>query len=253
MSQPKTKASELVERLNDLIHRNEYSDFVLKQIRRDADSLKKSDVATSFLLLGMVASLEHNLTESREYHEKALKLCDNFVTNSNYATSLHRLGAITEATRYLERALKFEPENLSTLDKLINNAIAACRFRYAQKLVNRWNSMSPSEQHSDEEMINDFVSVVNEHKVSDEEAKSLLTLASTHLLTSGATLHFASSGSYLYVFEEDSDRWIDYNFIVDKGVDDIVEMNCGLADLVAEKIDSNILKSIVVRFSAAVD
>src|SRR3989344_2436531 len=123
MPQPKTQASELIDRLNDLIRRDERSDFVLKQIRRDADRLKKIDAATSYLLLGMVACLERNITATREFHEKALKLRDDFVTNSNYATSLYRIGAIIEAISYRERAVKLEPGNLTVLEKLIDNAV----------------------------------------------------------------------------------------------------------------------------------
>lgn len=253
MSQPKTQASDLIDRLNDLIRRDERSDFVLKQIRRDADRLKKIDAATSYLLLGMVACLERNIAATREFHEKALRLRDDFVTNSNYATSLYKIGAITEATGYRERAVKLEPENITALEKLIDNAVAICRFRYAQRLIDKWKSLNPNKQYDKEEMINNFVTVMNERKISDEEAESFIKLASTHMLTSGAFLSFGKSGCELDVLEEDADRWIDYCFMVDRGVDDVVEMNCELANLVAQNVDPNILKSIVVRYSAAQD
>ena len=253
MLQPKTQGSELIDRLNDLIRRDERSDFVLKQVSRDADRLKKIDAATSYLLLGMVACLERNITATREFHEKALKLRDDFVTNSNYATSLFRIGAIIEAISYRERAVKLEPGNLTVLEKLIDNAIAACRFRYAQQLIDKWKSMSPNKKNNNEKMVNDYVSVMNESKVSDEEAESFLKLASNHMLTSRAFLSFAKPGCELDVLEEDSARWIGYCFNVDKGVDDVVEMNCGFADLVAANVDPKILKSIVVRYSATQD
>lgn len=251
MPQPKETAYELIEYLNDLVHRGERDEFAIHRVRREAERLKSTDAAAAYLLLGIVACLDRDLSSSRKYHQLALNLRNDYVTNINYALSLARLGAVSEATPYYERAVKISPENIKAFDTLIDNVISTCRFRYARDLLHKWKTMNPGKEHRLEKNISNFVSVLEEHKVSDEEAEALAKLASDQLLSNNLYPIFSDSAMNVEIFEEDSIRWVDYSLNIDGKVDDVVEMNCRLADIVAEKTAPKVLKSIVIRYAAA--
>lgn len=249
MPQPKELAVELVEHLNDLIRRGERDEFVLHRVKREAERLKKTDAASAYLLLGMIACFERDLATSRKLHQKALDLRNDYATNINFALSLERLGAISEATPYFERAVKIEPENITALSLLIDNSFTACRFRRTRDLLHKWKSLNPDKEHHLEKDIDNYVSILEGHKVSDEEAETLLKLASDQMLANSLYPRFVNPIAEIEIYEEDSIKWVDYSINVEGKVDDVVEMNCGLADIVAEKVTPKVLKSIVLRYA----
>jgi tetratricopeptide (TPR) repeat protein len=249
MPQPKEAAYELIEHLNDLVLRGERDELAIHRVKREAERLKNTDPASAYLLLGMVACLERDLSSSRKYHQKALNARNDFVTNINFALSLARLGAISEATPYFERAVKIQPENITALEMLIDNVLTACRFRCTRDLLRKWKSLNPDKEHRLEKDIVNYVSILEGNKVSDEEAETLLKLASDQMLANSLYPSFTNPVAEIEIFEEDSIKWVDYSINIQGKVDDVVEMNCRLADVVAENVAPKVLKSIVIRYA----
>ncbi|MHB8741698.1 MAG: hypothetical protein ACYC9L_01100 [Sulfuricaulis sp.] len=253
MPQPKETTTDLINTLNDLVRRGERDDLIIRRIKRETDRLKSTDATSAYLLLGMIACLERDLSTSQKYHRMALNLSSTYFTNVNYGLSLSRFGAVSEATHYLERAVKLEPENITALEVLIDNVFSACRFRHTRDLLNKWKFLKPGQTHPLEKSIAGYVAVLEGHEVLDEEAESLIKLVSEQMLANSLYPRSAGSATDLQILEEDSAKWLDYSLNIEGNVDEAVEMNCGLADIVAGKVVPKVLKSIVVRYSVAQD
>lgn len=249
MRQPETAASKLIDRANLLLRENDRNLFTLTSIKKDAQSLLKADAFSAYLVLGIAASLERNIEAARDYHAKAIKLCDNYISNFNFGASLDNLGEASEALVYYEKAVRLQPENLGALDKLVNSAMSACRFRYALSLIDTWDKLNPEHPHQARSFAERIISILESRRVSDEESARMRMIATTCMLEKEKPSSFEAS--HIRILEDESAEWIDYFIEVNKNVTEVTDMNCNFAEAVAEDIESKVLNSIVVRFLPA--
>lgn len=247
MRTAQTAGDSLIDRVNRLLERNERNDFILRSIQKEAEALRRVDAFKAYLVFGMIACLERDVNTTKDFHLKALKIRDNYLANFNFATSLVNLGAKSEALPYYKKAIRCEPENIGALEDFLEAAFDALSFRLAGELLAKWKKLNPGKEHPYEKVIDRVVTALNRSGVSDAEAESIESIAESILLRDKVPL----VGCVVDLLKEDDSEWVDCEIQVEKGVSSVVEMNCNLAEIVAEKIDPKIMRSIVVRYSAA--
>jgi tetratricopeptide (TPR) repeat protein len=250
-SKPQKSVVKLIERVNTLLTtKRERNQFVLNSLKKDAQALLKVDAFSANIVLGMVACLERNAKAAREFHLKAIRICDNFEANINFATSLDNLGARIEAAQYYEKALKFQPDSITVVRKFTASLVSACNFRHARLMFERWRKLDPKITELDlGAPLSQFESVVESNKVSDEQTLAAQAIVIKCMMKRNAVEEDIS----VEVLEEDGFKWIDHVIGVNKNIDEVIDMNYELAQNLVEVIDVGVLNTIVTRFSATGD
>lgn len=72
IAEPEFKTDQIIGKLNQMAQSGAIDEFQLAGFKREAENIKKDDIANGFLLLGMIACLENKPDEMRSNHENSL-------------------------------------------------------------------------------------------------------------------------------------------------------------------------------------
>lgn len=140
-----TKSAAITQRLNELAQSTSPSEFELRALLREVEQLKSVDAACYYMLRGMVFSLSHKYEDSKEYHEKSLKLAaGSAVFYVNYALSMRRLGRSLEALNLVLKALELEPSSQATLREVLLTMIYAGDFSSFESVREKFLKANPA-------------------------------------------------------------------------------------------------------------
>lgn len=144
MLTPKTKASDLLFRLTELVASGkEITEFEIAAFRREAKEGIKTDAFHSYMALGALSSIQWDDAELVLSHQNAIKLSDTALAHRNYAISLAHVMCYNEAFKEMRIASKKEPENLGTLHKVISYAVVSGHIGEAMNLYHELVNRSP--------------------------------------------------------------------------------------------------------------
>ncbi|WP_346829403.1 tetratricopeptide repeat protein [Pseudomonas abietaniphila] len=143
MSVPKTKSSEITEKINLLSQQAEVSPFEVKSLQRDIDRLKQSDASESYMLGGMLRSILNDYPGSKELHEKSLKLSYSLVEIVNYAVSMKRLGRSLEALPLYCKAAEMDPANPDHVSNVLQLMTFIGDFEKYDAVLGRFQRANP--------------------------------------------------------------------------------------------------------------
>lgn len=103
-----TIASQYIERLNGYLKRGRHtiSSFEFKLLEKEARNLLPVDAIQGYLALGSLFALQGDAEQSIQSHEAALRLSNDRMTLSNYATSMIAIGKFSQAKKILQDLLK---------------------------------------------------------------------------------------------------------------------------------------------------
>ena len=247
MTQPETKASELVDRLNELRKSGERNEVVLAGIKRDAKALARSDAYHANIILGMVACMERDVDKTIEYHSNALDISDDAYANSQFSTSLNNLYQHDMSLRYAEKAYRYAPDDLRVLWLYITTAYYAFRFRKACELLNDWKRRAPDEPYPDAVIIENAARFVAGRGLSDDETAEIGKAFSQVMIEPRVEVTTTKTT----VLSDESSSWLDRLYHIHGTVDDAVDLNFALADHVAETASPNAMQAIVARFTSS--
>ena len=247
---PKTKASKLIEKMNDLVNRRDRDEFTLRKIRKEAEKLRSSDAFNAYILLGMLASLENDVDEMRLNHLAALKLRpDDPNANFNYSTSLNNLCFYSEAREFAVKAYLGGPGNLQILSSLIEICVRSGRIREARKWLRKIEKLEPEVVIENKNIILEAYDLFSEFDVSDDDVEEILRL-------SLSALHHNKVVPTKIIIETLSDEesyWLNYMFEVQRPPADIVELNFEAAERLANsEIPARATDAVIVTFTSAV-
>ena len=246
----KTKASELFKLLNVLFLGEDRDEFTLRKIKKETEALRSSDAFAAYILLGGLASLEHDVEGMRRNHSKAIKIRpDDPDANINYASSLKNLGFYTEARKFAERAYLADQTYLRTLNDLIEMCWASGRVREAMKWLRRWKLEEHGKANDTREATIRATELLDENGVSDDEVERLVQLKLS-------VLHkekIYPSRSIGVPMEDEESRWLNYLVEVRLSPKEVVELNFKAADKLAKSdIPTSVTNSVIVTFTSAV-
>lgn len=118
-SVPVTKASRLIDALNDLAREGRRNDIALANIRRQAEALRAHDRSGACMVLGAISSLLGDEKAMHRYHLASLECAANKGdAYFNYATSLIFINNYSGALELLQNAYALEPSPM-TLGKMV--------------------------------------------------------------------------------------------------------------------------------------
>lgn len=227
MPKPETKSSGIFLQLNTLLEAGNASEFQIAKIKADANSLKAVDAFEAYAALAAIACFENDEALMDEYYSKAFKIKPDDVNGlSNYATSLEKVGRLTQAWAIFEKILKLAPDNLAELRSAINFAVGAGRFHGAHALLEKWNKLSPTEKNPFDTRINEVMDVFNKNNVNESDTISALELAINLLNQNGCKSNHGAFST--------TENTITHRISVKANVDKVVDLNLELADLFVE-------------------
>jgi len=120
LAQPKTKYEEMLENLNRISRSSDVNKLQLTRIKKEAEKMKKYNLAEAFALLGIISCLEHDIESMNSNHKNAIEYEDSTRMRLNYATSLINAGKYDDAYKIvIELYAKGNKENTISLDMLI--------------------------------------------------------------------------------------------------------------------------------------
>ncbi|VAX19797.1 hypothetical protein MNBD_NITROSPINAE02-2166 [hydrothermal vent metagenome] len=233
-AQPKLKLNEIVEKINKLSLADRKNTFLLGQIKRDAQTLRKNDALSASIILGMVASIENNIDEMRSHHENALRINESdFFANINYAASLWKTWFLSEANDYYLKAYETNPSDYRVILNLVNNLLFMGRFKDANSWLIKLEKQFPDGQRDAKKFIEEALDFLNENKISEKDIKSYLDLAVSVLHSQGIFF----TGRDVSFSEDEESRSISYEIKLDLPVRQIVDLNWKFAEKLAERDD----------------
>lgn len=247
---PKTKASELIEKINALLHQEERDEFTLRKIRKGAENLRQSDAFNAYVSLGMLASLENDADGMRTNHLAALKLQPNDPNaNFNYSTSLNNLSFYSEARGYAEIACNGARESLEYLSLLIDISLKIGRIRDARKWLERFQLLSPKKANENESLILDANELLDDSGVSDENVEQLLEFSLSVLRRQDVI----PKRFEIATLTDDESRWLNFTIIIPQQPREVVSLDFEVAEQLARsEVPSQVTDAVIVTFSSEV-
>jgi hypothetical protein len=216
--------------LGTLSRRDITQGMKLAKYKKSAKSMLKKDPVAANTLLGLVASLEHDIASMHAYHKKAIEISESCFSLMYYAVSLEKSCLWNESARYALLALDYDPVNIKLLDAIISVAPLTGRFSLLKRLLPQWqqaNNGVPHPRHGDYEIICDILS---QHGLLEKDLKGVISAIGDALSETDVILW---KFHYDLVTERHDSSFIHYRFVIaDQFVASYYE------DLVAAKLDA---------------
>jgi Tfp pilus assembly protein PilF len=230
MPQAKTKAHELLSRINALSESNIPSN-ALSDIEHEAKALLRleREPVVAYVVLGTVACLRKDVKEMKDYFGHALELAKNDPwVLSNFSISLFKLCLFDEAKNYALQVYKLSGRQDSRmLLMLIDTAAFSGKIREASSFVAESDKKTPHSSHPISADVKKAREILQRHEISDEDAERFLKTAYNILNQRG---YHADSVDFRLLGGEILYR-VNVNNV---DIDSIVDMNFSLANSLAE-------------------
>jgi len=115
MSVPNSKGQELTARIEVLSKRSDVTPFEVRSLKREIDKLVSVNAAEAYMLGGMLAAITGDYVESKELHERSLKLVADDVGYFNYGVSMKTVGDLSLAKDLFAKTATIVPGDTELL------------------------------------------------------------------------------------------------------------------------------------------
>jgi tetratricopeptide (TPR) repeat protein len=243
--QPKTRARELLDEINSLSARDRDNEVLLKKLELECRKLLRTqDSAYGNTLLGALAAVRRDESQTRAFHDKALAAdTSNPDTLRNYSVSLYKLGVLDDAIDMASRAWEMDKTREDNLSLLVEVTCASGRMRDAAQCL-REAELTPDSDIAD---IQDAASLLAERGISDATAGAIARAAFAVV----PPFSLESVGNR--VAADDETKWVDFALKINGSAEEVMELNMTFAERMAElTLDSEIGRAssaFVVRFT----
>ena len=144
IAQPKTKLDEILDQLRPFAsNRTKIDQMTLARLKRELERNAAVDFHMYHMLKGMLAVTEWDLETLHTSFDKALRIHNNFVTNTHYATALQLLGKFDDACVYARTASELCPTDLAALERAESFAFIAGEFSLGEKCSSELRLRAP--------------------------------------------------------------------------------------------------------------
>ena len=141
-AQPKSKASQIIDNLNEMLDSRTINEFALKKFKVEAEKIKEEDLASAFSILGMIACIENDMNNMHSYHKNAITYSNESIAElSHYVVSLMNCRLFKDAHTYAQKVYEKNPSNLKNLDILIRTVNELNLEDEFQKYVKKWENL----------------------------------------------------------------------------------------------------------------
>lgn len=169
---PKTnpKSIQIMIDLNNLSYIERHNFFVLNQYKIDVKKFIDNLPGHAFEILGVISTLEKNLSDLHYYHNLSVSYGRDRAENYfNYAISLMKLGFISESLEKANKSFEFNNLYRNNNNIMIKHNFCIGDFSSAIKYLNHWNGLYPDAIHNKTEIITNAFDILKHSNISQDE------------------------------------------------------------------------------------
>jgi len=144
MSVPKSKGQELTARIEVLSKRSDVSPFEVRSLKRDIEKLVSVDAAEAYMLGGMLAAITGDHAESKELHERSLRLEADDVGYFNFGVSMKTVGDLTLAKELFKRTAEIVPGDLELLNHRLQTLVFLLEYDELELIISEFKRANSS-------------------------------------------------------------------------------------------------------------
>ncbi|MCF5687032.1 MULTISPECIES: tetratricopeptide repeat protein [unclassified Pseudomonas] len=139
-----TKSADLTNKLNDLAGKSKLSEFEVRHFRREVEQLKSVSAAEYYMLNGMLCSVLGDYENSKDNHEKSLKLSRDHVDLINYGLSMRRLGDTSMSLDLMLQAFDLVPNSEDVFNEVCLSMILRGDFSSYDSVLGKIKRANPA-------------------------------------------------------------------------------------------------------------
>ena len=251
MAQALPKFNSIRDDLVSLSNERNPSEFSLRRISNQIDSLIKVDALHGYILYGMLSAVTNDITAMNEYHQKALKIAPNDeLALMNYAISLSKTSFPIKALEIAKEALVNNKDDIDVIRELYRLSFDAGQFSFCLEMLETIKKLKPDEANLPiYDNVSSLLQYINSKNISEDSISGIIDAASTVLRASGLKPSYRSSA---YIESDDESSWIYYGFNIDTNLDRLVDANMKLIDkIIDEDLNPEILDNLIIKFNVA--
>jgi tetratricopeptide (TPR) repeat protein len=244
------KSTKLLNDVVDLSRKSEPSEFQLKRFKQEAENIKKHDAACGYLVLGMIAALQHDAESMISNHEAALKLEPyDPISLANYGISLNRLYYFGDAATKIKKANELNSwTNISHICNFIEFCINAGRLSEALEGAEKANKICPEEEFPHDTFINSARKLIESLK---QEETDVLYASAPQIIELATNIardkKIKVTSCDIDIKQDESSEWFSWIFDTNLNVDDSIDLNIALCDALANQ-ENKISDKVVIRY-----
>lgn len=247
-SQLAFETSNFFERINQFI--DSPKSLPLIQLKKEALQCSQFNDVDGYLARTVLAGLDGNLNAIHSNYQQAITSFSNqhAFSLAVYAKSLMLFGLFSRAADLMHKAFELSPTTLNYLDDAIYFYGLAGHFHQVEKLLKIWDKQNINQTHRFSSIAPSVIELMDDKNVSDTDLEKLINIALSLLQPHNLTV--MTSQINISLREEENDKWFYYGIPISQklSVEEIVELDCELADSMAEKELSPMLSAYFVTF-----
>lgn len=261
MSVPNSKGEEITARIEALSKRSEVTPFEVRSLKKDIEKLISVNAAEAYMLGGMLAAITGDYAESKELHEKSLRLVADVVGYFNFGVSMKTVGDLTLAKKMFDKTSELVPGDQELLVHRLQTMAFLLDYNALDSIVadfKKANSTFDIEALKAVQDAREFIGRVGGHGISIEQISKVGLHIEHALMKHGlSTTHMVEKVSN---FDGVSHIYIELN-VDANSASQLVEVNEYLMDLILEdsaivdwdKIVVNVVRREHMQASASVE
>jgi|GEM_PF-5512772 len=246
IAQPETKSNQIVDELSRFINDKVTPDmFTLARLRRDAENIKKKAPNEGYMLLGMIACLEVNLSKCKENHQKSIRLATSALDYMNYSKSLAYLGATGEAYKQITLALKHYPPTPDLLWSACESALGSGFWQGVEMHYQEYKKLSTNAGYKEIDELRRDADYFAQAKVPVSASMSMIDTSDKLIIEN----NFLIESKNFFLDDTESTLLVCCFIGVYADVDEVVSLNLALCEKLSElpPQDGEQLFSIIFR------
>lgn len=234
MSVPNSKGEELTARIEALSKRSDITPFEVRSLKKDIEKLMSVNAAEAYMLGGMLAAITGDYAESKELHEKSLRLVGDVVGYFNFGVSMKTIGDLTLAKKMFAKAAEMVPGDVELFNHRLQTIAFLLDYKEVEPIISEFkkaNSSFDIDQLKAVVDARDFIAKASELEISLDQVKAVGLHIEHALLKHGlSTVHMVEKVSN---FDGVSHIYFELN--VDAvAAKQLVDVNEYLMDLILE-------------------
>ena len=242
---PLKKAIVLLEKVETLSSGDLTNDFTMGSLRKEIETLKKSDAAKAFAISGELLFKMAEYDQARLEYSKSFQL-DPYdkVASYNYATSLAYNGFVPEAYEAFKVALKNSKEP-SRYEKITQLSMTNLLLNDAKKAIDELVKMKSDIENIgyDYSTISSIRDFFIKNNIQDDDV-SILASEAWNCLVENKIHHHVTTSIALYPQD-----FIKFNIYLDINSDTIVDLNIELATKLSQlDLPNNVVENVSVGY-----
>jgi tetratricopeptide (TPR) repeat protein len=248
--QPHPKAHQLLGQLSQLSREDEKNEILMRRLRNEAESLvNQFGQATDYIALGAIDTVLNNPVRVKETFNQGLeKYPNDSQLQSNYAVSLDKLGFVSEAMDYAQRAYESHQGDLLLLNHLIGHCIQSGHLTAAKHWLEQWQRLQPNEPHGYLSFVEKARELLLKSKVSDEAVAALLQISYAVLHDNG--IYYLPERELSIEQDECYLTWITYDIEIPRSIEESVDLGVELADRFAQtELGTKLNDKVLVHYT----